>query len=113
MYMESILLSVKKMIGPAAEQEHYDPDIINHINSVFMDLTQMGVGPSDGFIIEDDTTVWTDFVSDIKKMAAVKSYMYLRVKLLFDPPASPTILEAMNRDINRYEFRLTHAAEFT
>lgn len=112
MDMESILTSVKKMLGPAAEHEHFDPDIINHINSVFMDLTQMGVGPSDGFIIEDETTLWTDFVPDIKKMAAVKSYMYLRVRLLFDPPASSAVIETMQRDINRYEFRLTHAAEF-
>lgn len=113
MDMESILLSVKKKLGPGAEHEHYDPDIIDHINTVFMDLTQMGVGPSDGFVIEDDTTVWTEFVPDIKKMAAVKSYMFLRVRLLFDPPTSSAVLEAMQRDIDRYEFRLNHAAEFT
>ena len=111
MDMESILLSIKAMLGPSAEDPHFDPEIIMHINSVFMDLTQMGVGPADGFIIEDETTTWTDFVSDIKKLAAVKSYMYLRVRLLFDPPASATIVEAMNRDVDRYEWRLNHAVE--
>lgn len=113
MDMESILLSIKEMLGPSAEDPHFDPQIIMHINSVFMDLTQIGVGPSDGFIIEDETALWTDFVSDTKKLAAVKSYMYLRVRLLFDPPASATIVEAMNRDIDRYEWRLNHAVEIT
>lgn len=109
--MESILTSIKKLLGIGEECDHFDPDIIMHINSVFMDLTQMGIGPSDGFIIEDDTSVWTELVPDTKKLQAVKSYIYLRVKLLFDPPASSAVMEAMNRDIQRYEWRLNVAAE--
>lgn len=109
--MESILTSIKKLLGIGEEYEHFDADIIMHINSVFMDLTQMGVGPSYGFAIEDDISEWTDFIPDTRKLQAVKSYIYLRVKLLFDPPTSSSVMEAMNRDIQRYEWRLNVAAE--
>ena len=109
--MESILISIKKLLGIGEECDHFDPDIIMHINSVFMDLTQMGVGPSDGFVIEDDISEWTEFMPDTKKLQAVKTYIYLRVKLLFDPPASSAVMESMNRDIQRYEWRLNMAAE--
>lgn len=108
--MESILTSVKKMLGIEEQYEHFDPDIIMHINSVFMDLTQLGVGPAEGFTIEDDTSVWTDFITDTK-FEAVKSYMYLRVRLLFDPPTSGTVVEAMKREIDKWEWRLNVAAE--
>lgn len=109
--MESILTSIKKFLGIEKEYEHFDPDIIMHINSVFMDLTQIGVGPAEGFSIEDDTSAWTDFIPDTKNLQAVKSYIYLRVRLLFDPPSSSAVIEAMNRDIQRYEWRLNVAAE--
>ena len=109
--MESILTSIKKLLGVGDDYDHFDPDIIMHINSVFMDLTQMGVGPSEGFSIEDDIPEWIDFIPDTKKLQAVKSYIYLRVKLLFDPPSSSAVMEAMNRDIQRYEWRLNVAAE--
>lgn len=109
--MESILTSIKKLLGIGEDYEHFDPDIIMHINSVFMDLTQMGVGPSYGFAIEDDISEWTDFIPDTRQLQAVKSYIYLRVKLLFDPPTSSSVMEAMNRDIQRYEWRLNVAAE--
>lgn len=109
--MESILISIKKLLGIGEDCDHFDPDIVMHINSVFMDLTQMGVGPSEGFSIEDDMTEWTEFIPDTKNLQAVKSYIYLRVKLLFDPPASSAVMEAMNRDIQRYEWRLNVAAE--
>lgn len=109
--MESILTSIKKLLGIGEDYDHFDPDIIMHINSVFMDLTQLGLGPVDGFSIEDDTSEWVDFIPDTKKLQAVKSYIYLRVKLLFDPPSSSAVMEAMNRDIQRYEWRLNVAAE--
>ena len=109
--MESILTSIKKMLGISEEYEHFDPDIVMHINSVFMDLTQLGVGPSEGFAIEDDTSVWTDFLPGNSKFDAVKSYIYLRVKILFDPPTSPAVMEAMKREIDKWEWRLNVAAE--
>lgn len=111
--MESILTSIKKLLGIAEEYEHFDQDIIMHINSVFMTLTQIGVGPSEGFVIEDETSVWTDFLADNTKLEAVKSYIYLKVRLLFDPPTSPSVIESYNRMITEYEWRLNVAAETT
>ena len=111
--MESILISIKKLLGITEEYNQFDPDIIMHINSVFMILTQLGVGPAEGFSIEDDTSVWSDFIQDIKKLESVKTYIYLKVKLLFDPPLSSAVIESMNRLINELEWRLNVAAEST
>jgi hypothetical protein len=109
--MESILTSIKKLLGITEEYEHFDADIIMHINSVFLNLTQIGVGPEEGFFIEDATAEWMDFIEDSIQLQAVKSYMYLKVKLLFDPPLSSAVVEAMNRQISEFEWRLLVAAE--
>lgn len=109
--MESILTSIKKMLGIAEEYDHFDPDIIIHINSVFMTLTQLGVGPAEGFIITDKSACWTDFIPDVLKLQAVKSFMHLRVKLLFDPPTNSALIEAMNRQASEFEWRLNVSAE--
>ena len=111
--MESILTSIKKLLGITEEYDQFDPDIIMHINSVFMILTQLGVGPAEGFSIEDDTAVWTDFIQDVKQLESVKTYIYLKVKLAFDPPLSSAVIESMNRLINELEWRLNVAAEST
>ena len=109
--MESILTSIKKMLGIAEEYTHFDADLIMHINSVFMVLTQLGVGPSTGFHIEDETSTWDEFVSETPNLDAVKSYMHLRVKLLFDPPTNSSVIESMNRMIGEFEWRLNVTAE--
>ena len=109
--MESILTSTKKLLGITEEYEHFDKDIIMHINSVFLNLTQIGVGPKEGFFIEDETAEWTDFIGDSIQLQAVKSYMYLKVKLLFDPPLSSAVIESTNRMIAEFEWRLKLAAE--
>lgn len=109
--MESILTSIKKMLGIAEEYTHFDADLIMHINSVFMVLTQLGVGPSTGFHIEDETSTWDEFVSETSNLDAVKSYMHLRVKLLFDPPTNSSVIESMNRMIGEFEWRLNVTAE--
>lgn len=109
--MESILTTIKKMLGIEEDYEQFDPDIIISINSVFSDLTQLGVGPSEGFFIEDKTSVWTDFIPEIGKIESIKSYMHLRVKLLFDPPSSSALIESMNKQIERFEWRINIAAE--
>jgi hypothetical protein len=110
--MESILTSIKKMLGIAEEYTHFDPDIIMHINSVFMTLTQLGVGPSEGFYIEDDMTEWVDFVPELNKLQAIKTYMYLKVRLLFDPSSlGSATLAAYERQIQELEWRLNVAAE--
>ena len=109
--MESILTSIKKMLGIAEEYTHFDADLIMHINSVFAILTQIGVGPSEGFSIEDDTDVWTDFIQDNKKLESVKSYTYMKVKLLFDPPLNSSVIESMNRIISELEWRILISGE--
>ena len=111
--MESILTSIKKMLGIEAEYTHFDADIIMHINSVLMVLNQLGVGPAEGFIIEDDTSTWSDFVPDDTpvQLEAIKSYIYLIVKLLFDPPLSSSVIESYNRQISEFEWRLNAAVD--
>lgn len=104
--MESILTSIKKLLGISEEYTHFDSDIIMHINSVFSILTQLGVGPSEGFSIEDDSAVWTDFILDSKKLEFIKSYTYLKVKMIFDPALSSSVIEAMNRQISELEWRI-------
>ena len=109
--MESILTSIKKLLGIDEEYTQFDSDIIMHINSVFLNLTQLGVGPSEGFQIEDDSDTWEDFIGDSNQLQAVKSYVYLKVKLLFDPPLSSSVIESMNRMIAELEWRLNAAVE--
>ncbi len=108
---DSVLTSIKKMLGIVEEYEHFDADLIMHINSVFSILTQLGVGPSTGFMIEDKNASWKDFISDEAKLMLVKSYMHLKVKLLFDPPLSSAVLECYKTQISEYEWRLNVAAE--
>ena len=108
---DSILTSIKKLLGISEDYEHFDADIIMHINSVFMILTQLGVGPPDGFLIEDDSSVWSNFIGDSSNIESVKSYVYLKVKLLFDPPLSSAAMEATKQLISELEWRLNLAAE--
>jgi len=110
--MKSILTSIKKMLGIAEEYEHFDADLIMHINSVFSILTQLGVGPLEGFVIIDKNSVWDDFISNETTLQIVKSYMYLKVKLLFDPPLGSAVIECMNRQIGEFEWRLNAAADY-
>ena len=110
--MESILTSIKKLLGIAEEYEHFDNDIIMHINSVFMILTQLGVGPSKGFVITDSSASWDDFLPEGgEKLQAVKTYMDMKVRLMFDPPTSSAVMESMNQMINELEWRLNVAVD--
>lgn len=109
--MESILTSVKKMLGITEEYEHFDVDLIMHINSVFMILNQLGVGPSKGFIITDKFATWADFIQSGENLESVKTYMYMKVKLLFDPPMSSAVMESMKQMISELEWRLNVQSE--
>ena len=110
--MESILTSIKKLLGIAEEYTQFDSDIIMHINSVFTTLTQLGVGPSEGFFIEDDSAYWTDFIEDLSELQAVKTYMYLKVRLLFDPSSlGSATLASYERQIQELEWRMNVIAE--
>lgn len=109
--MDSILTSIKKLLGISEDYKHFDADIIMHINSVFLILNQLGVGPAECFFITDDTAIWDDFLEDNTNLELVKSYLHLRVKLLFDPPLTSSVAESMKRMIDEFEWRLRLAAE--
>ena len=104
--MDSILTSVKKIIGIAEEDESFDVDLIIHINSVLMTLNQIGIGPEEGFYIRDKSAVWGDFITENTNMEAVKSYVGLRVRMIFDPPANGSVAEAIKATIAELEWRL-------
>ena len=109
--MDSILNSIKKQIGIVPECTDFDDNIIMHINSVFFTLFQLGVGTASPFSIHDSSAVWTDFLTAGTNMEAVKSYMSLKVQLLFDPPSSSALADAKNRQISELEWRLNVVAE--
>lgn len=105
--MDSILTSIKKLLGISEDYEHFDADIIMHVNSVLMILTQLGVGPAEGFSIQDKTKTWADFLGDDSALLeGVRSYVYMKVRLMFDPPASSAVIESMTRLANEFEWRL-------
>lgn len=108
---DSILISIKKLLGITKDDTDFDTDIIIHINSVLAVLSQLGVGPIDGYSISDQTQKWSDFLNDDKLLNNVKTYVYLRVRLLFDPPSSSAVLEAFNRTINEFEWRINISTE--
>ena len=107
----SILTSIKKLLGVAEDYYEFDEDIMTHINSVFLNLTQLGVGPEEGFMIEDNTAEWEDFINGSVQLQAVKTYVYLKVKLLFDPPLSSSVTESFTRMIAELEWRLNAAVD--
>ena len=110
--MDSILISIKKLLGITEEYKQFDPDIIIHINSVFLTLKQLGVGPEKVFAITGEYETWDQFLpEDNPNFEAVKSYMYIKVKLLFDPPTISAVMEAMNKMAKEYEWRLNVEAE--
>lgn len=105
--MNSILTSIKKMLGIVEECEDFDTDIIIHINTALSSLTQIGVGPSDGFLITDKSSEWSNFINDNKKLEMIKTYIFLKVKNVFDPPASSTVKEIYNQNISELEWRIS------
>jgi len=99
------------MLGIEDSYEAFDTDIIVNINTVFMTLTQLGVGPETGFSISGKFERWTDFTGSLKTIESVKTYIYLKVKLIFDPPTNSFVLESMKREITELEWRLNVQAE--
>lgn len=108
---ESILVYVKKLLGIQSDYNHFDPDIIYGINAAFAILTQLGVGPEDGFSISDDSTIWNEFVSDTTRLSLIKEYVCLKTRMLFDPPTSNVLADSINKTISEYEFRLNVASD--
>lgn len=127
---DSILTSVKKIVGVTELDTSFDPDIIMHTNTVFSVLNQLGIGPVAGFMIEDSGPTWDDFLkvrqvevdgSDVytdqqlqeadKRLNMVKTYLYLRVRLMFDPPQTSFVIESMNKQIQELEVRMSIVRE--
>ena len=106
--MDSILVSIKKMLGIVSDYKHFDQDIVMSINSVFYTLSQILNGPSSGFTIKGNTEKWSDFFTE-QHIESVKTYTFLKVKLIFDPPLTSSVLDSMERQISELEWRLSVA----
>ena len=108
---ESILSSIKKLLGISETCTDFDTDIIIHINTVFMILNELGVGPILGFKITDKNDTWDDYLDDISNLEAIKTYIYLKVKLIFDPPINSSTIESIKESIRELEWRINHQIE--
>lgn len=101
-----ILADTKKILGVASDYTAFDLDITTHINSAFAILLDLGIGPAEGYFIEDDTNAWSEFVVRPSQLALVRTYLYLKVRMLFDPPTTSYLIEAMEKQIAEHEWRL-------
>lgn len=108
---DSILDTVKKMLGIPQDYTQFDTDIVIHINSVLSILTQLGIGPNEGYSIKDNTSLWSDYIPDGKALSDIKTYVYLKVRLIFDPPSASSAVEAMNKLVSELEWRINVAAD--
>ena len=107
----SILFTIKKMLGITNDYDHFDTDIMININMALLTLNQIGVGPEEGYAIRDEGDLWIDYLGDSVKLEAVKTFIYLKVRLAFDPPANSFLIEAMKDQISEIEWRLNAQAE--
>lgn len=110
-YTNSILNTIKKMSGLDSEVKHFDTDIIVGINSSLSTLCELGVGPNDGFVIYSDSETWDDLLGDRKYLHDVKTYVYLRTRLLFDPPTNSFLVSTIENQIKELEWRLNAKTE--
>jgi hypothetical protein len=109
----SILTSTKKILGIVEADENFDLDVLTHINAVFSTLNQLGIGPEDGYMIEDKTATWDAFLGSDKRLNSVKTYVYLRVRLLFDPPTTSYLISSLQEQLKEIEWRLNVYREGT
>lgn len=109
---QSILNSTKKILGVDEQYEVFDLDIMTHLNAAFGTLTQLGLGPEEGFMIEDATAEWSEYTPlSGPQLNMIKTYVYLKVRMLFDPPGTSFLLSAMNDQVKEYEWRLNALRE--
>ena len=110
--MDSILNTIKKLLGIDGEDDAFDPDITAIINSTIPALSQMGIGPKNGFIVISADNTWAEYIGDsLVNLEGVKSYLYLKTKLIFDPPTNSTVIEAFNKSLSELEWRMMLAVE--
>jgi hypothetical protein len=106
--VDSILDEVKQALGVSPDVDAFNADVLMHINSVFSTLNQLGIGPPEGFAIQDSSTTWADFLGDELRLNMVKTYIYLRVRLLFDPPGgSYHLVNSLNEQLKELEWRIS------
>ena len=108
---ESILDSLKNMLGILPNDTAFDNELISHINAFISNLTDIKIGPEEGFIVEDVTTTWGDFVSDISIMAAVREYLYAAIRLVFDPPSNSFVVTSLEKAKDEAFWRLYMKAD--
>lgn len=108
---DSILVSIKKMLGLDDDYTPFDTDVLIHINTAFMTLCQMGIGPKEGFAVTDDSQTWDDFLTNKVMLGGVKTWVYLQVKMLFDPPANSFVMDAYKTQAEQILWRLNVQAE--
>ncbi len=108
---DSILTTIKTLLNIDEDDDSFDIDVITHINTALADLTQLGVGPEDGFEIQDDTPVWRDLTNSMKLFNMVKTYIHLSVKLVFDPPQQSSVIASMEKRIEKLEWRIGVAVD--
>jgi len=109
--MDSILTSIKKLLGIGEEYDDFDTEVILNINAALMTLNQLAVGPKEGFVITDKTQTWVDFIGDRKDLEAIKTYIYLKTRLTFDPPQMGYLVDAIKTQIAELEWRLNVQVE--
>lgn len=108
---ESILNSIKALLGPDSDYTVFDSDIIIFINGAFSTLTQLGIGPKEGFKITGADETWEEFIGDVLDLESVKTFVYLKVRILFDPPSSSFVLTAMQKECDELAWRLNVAVD--
>ena len=108
---DSILMTIRKLVCGDPYADHFDTDLLVHINACFSILNQLGVGPENGFVVTDETQSWSSYISDNYILNMVKTYVTLKVRVIFDPPLTSSVLEAMNKEISQLEWRLNVAVD--
>lgn len=108
---DSILMTIRKLVCGDPYADHFDTDLLVHINACFSILNQLGVGPESGFVVTDDTQSWSSYIADNYILNMVKTYVTLKVKKIFDPPLTSSVLEAMDKEISQLEWRLNVAVD--
>ena len=108
---DSILMTMRKLVCGNPYADHFDTDLLVHINACFSILNQLGVGPENGFVVTDETQSWSSYIADNYILNMVKTYVTLKVKKIFDPPLTSSVLEAMDKEISQLEWRLNVAVD--
>ena len=103
---ESILKTIKQLVGCPDDFEQFDMDLTIHINSAFATLTQLGAGPKEGYRITGVDNVWSEFEDDPQKLSLIKDYVYVKTRLLFDPPTTGSLMDSLKEQLKEMEFRL-------